>query len=133
MDNTGKSILLQVSYKGVIELVKTGQINYPKGNQNNEFMEDIWQHYLMLTELIERAIDDTVSNDHIMLLERLIDSSTLDSDQRVQATSTLTPTPSYDKFVQIRDRLLQNQQDQINDIGAGNQTDIKKKLKKEVK
>lgn len=125
MDTRTKEILVQVSYKGIIELCKDA----PSEKRTDDFVKvAIWKHYEMLIELINRAIDDSVSNDHIMLLERLIDNSTLDSDQRVQATSTLTPTPSYDKFVQIRDRLLANQQDQIKDRGAGNAKDIQDKL-----
>lgn len=110
MDNTGKSILIQVSHKGQIEIQKALIISGKPAMHKEIFEKNVWDDYQMLTGLINRAINDEVSNDHIMLLERLIDNSTLDPDQRVKATERLTPTPTYANFVIIRDKLLANQQ-----------------------
>lgn len=131
MDNTSKSILMQVGFKGAIELAKHGKANpHIKGLE-----ETTLAHYQMLTSLINKAIktDELAQNSDIETLERLIDSSTLDSDQRVKVTATLTPELTYGNYIEIRNKLLLNQLPATDSPGGKTQFAINQALKKEGK
>lgn len=131
MDNTGKAILMQVAYKGVIELAK-------KSTATNEKIDEvlearIWTHYQMLERLIEKAISPYATNEDLTELENLVNTSTLDEDQRIEAEDVIVSQMSKSNYEILRTKLLENQLSVTDRHGSVKQVDLVEDLKKKDK
>lgn len=125
MDNTSKSIILQVAYKGNIELLKdpNRKVVSPK-----EFEDKVWEHYLILERLIERAINPYVGESELFYAENLIGTSTLDENQKQEAESWLTDKLKWEDYWKLVGRLKINQLDGV-DLPSASQTKLNEGLK----
>ena len=136
MTDTEKSILVQVSYKGCIEMrkVSTERIT------DEEFENEVWKDYQMLVKLIHKAqqttVQDTIENEltnsEISLLERLIDSSTLDGNNRGIAQLAIDNAHTKQDYDNIKEGLLRNQQSPLKERGIGSAKEIQQQLDKDL-
>lgn len=136
MDNTSKSILMQVSFKAQIEREKRGWFEFFKKKlTRKEFEDSMQKDYDSLYRLIigVQQSDELASNNDISTLEALIDSSTLDHDQRAETTLELTSTLTHGRYIKLRDGLLMNQLPATDDLTGKTQFKLNKELKKQNK
>lgn len=127
------SILMQVAYKGVIELLKTDKLSI-SGRENIE--ESVQNHYQMLTGLIERAQKgepvQELSNSDISLLEGLIDTSTLGEVEVNAARHWIEDMTTHQDYEKLKIRLEANQQSPLKERGVGSAKDIHNQLDNDI-
>ena len=130
MTNLDKSILVQVAYKGIIELIKSEKIM-----PINEVIEShVWKHYQMLTGLIERAQNGKeLFNSDISTLEGLIYSSTLDDDNKEIALQALDSISNQADYDTLKERLEANQLPDTDNLTGKTQFKLNQELKKQGK
>lgn len=139
------SILMQVAYKGVIELAKTNKgfwyfvlkkLGIIKPITNQQIKEGTEQHYQMLTGLIERAqnpkAENELSNSDISLLEGLIDTSTLSEEAREKYRGWIVNIQTKEVYYQYKEKLEANQQSPLKERGVGSAKDIQIQLDKDM-
>ncbi len=122
-DTRTKEILIQVSFKAQIEREKNN-----KRLTKEEFEKEVWNDYIALERLIERAINPCVGKGELDNAQKWIDSSTFDTDQRAELESFLNDNLKWEDYWKLLSKVKANQLDGV-DIPSASQTNFNEGLK----